>query len=63
MIFISSNRELYSARGIGNDKIALKHVRQGSVLESPEWDHSEMESVVSSQKRVRELFRVAHYSK
>lgn len=45
MIFISSNRELYFARGIGDDKIALRHARQGLVLESPEWDHSEVEEL------------------
>lgn len=45
MIFISSNRELYFARGFGDDKIALKHARQGLVVESPEWDHSEVEEL------------------
>lgn len=45
MIFISSNRELYLPRGIGGGKIAVRHARQGLVLESPEWDHSEVEEL------------------
>ncbi len=45
MIFLSSNRELYLPYDIGHEKTTVRHMRQGFVMESPEWDHSEVEEL------------------
>jgi len=45
MILLSSNRELYLPRTIEDEKIAVRHMRQGFVMESPEWDHNEVEEL------------------
>jgi len=45
MIFLSSNNELYLIRGVEDNQVALKHGRQGFVIESPIWDHREVEEL------------------
>lgn len=45
MIFLSSNYELYLTRAVSESQIGLKHARKGFVLESPEWDHKDVEDL------------------
>lgn len=45
MIFLSSNHELYFPHTVGKNQVGLKFARQGFVIESPEWDHSEVEEL------------------
>jgi hypothetical protein len=42
MIFITSNHELYAPHLVGTDQVAIKHMRNGWVLESPEWNHNDV---------------------
>jgi len=45
MIFLSSNYEQYLARAVSESQIGLKHARKGFVLESPVWDHKDVEDL------------------
>ena len=45
MIFLSSNYELYLPRRVNDTQAAVKYVRKGFVLESPEWDHRDLEQL------------------
>ena len=41
MIYLSSNYEVYNFREVG-DQIGVRHARAGWVMESPDWDHTDV---------------------
>ena len=45
LVFLSSNFERYGLRLVGDDKVGIGHGRVGWVLESPVWDHAEVEAL------------------
>lgn len=45
MIYLSSNYELYIPRLVNKDQVGIKYTKQGYVLESPEWDHNDVEEL------------------
>ena len=45
MILLSSNRELYLPYDVKDNEITIQHTRNFFVMESPEWDHSEVEEL------------------
>ena len=44
MIYLSSNFEVYRLRG-SDDDLGVKHARSGWVMESPIWDHRDVEAL------------------
>ena len=45
LILLSSNFERYGLRLVGEDKVGIGHGRVGWVMESPIWDHSDVEGL------------------
>ena len=45
LVFLSSNFERYGLRLVGDDKVGIEHGRVGWVLESPVWDHADVEAL------------------
>jgi hypothetical protein len=45
MIYLSSNHEIYLKRSVNDNQVAIKHSRQGFVIESPEWDYNDVKDL------------------